>query len=232
MAKISSLLAKLGLVYEQPDETAAVPAEAGPASAGGPEAGEAVRNLPEVALDTTAIGGAPQGDELDVDKVYASAGIKPPAHGFTVYRLMEMLEGEEFRGLDEGTRARVITGMLKRLPAGPVEVEEIVRDAAMRDRALDAFEAFMADRVAKREEEAGEHNRELQREIDELSRKNSGLIAANLAKVAEEKAGFERWRARKRVEEGRIFAAVAPFVEHNPITREGPPDTPPAPGRG
>lgn len=227
MVKVTSLLEKMGLVYRSQDqpvapvggEPAAVPA-APPADVRAGVPPQAPPPEPEVTLDEAALGQAPAGEDWALEQVFSSAGIQPPAHGFTVYRLIEMLEGEEFRDLDAPTRAKVIAGVLKRLPTGAVEVEDIVRDAAARDRALDAFERFLADRVVRQEREAEERNAALQQQIDELTIANTQLMDANRAAVAQEQARLERWRARKREEEDRLFTAVALFVEHNPVTRD------------
>ncbi|HPC84715.1 MAG TPA: hypothetical protein P5234_15625 [Thermoanaerobaculaceae bacterium] len=233
MVKVTSLLEKMGLVYgrqERPEVSAAgeEPAMGPPAvrDAGAGAPPQAAPPEPDVKLDESALGQAPASDDWTLEQIYASAGVQPPAHGFTVYRLIEMLEGEEFRDLDGPTRARVIAGVLKRLPAGAVEVEDIVRDAAARDRALDAFERFLSERVVRLERETAEKNAALQQQIDELTIANTQLMEANRAAVAQERARLDRWRARKREEEERLFAAVAPFVERNPVTR----DEPPGPG--
>jgi DNA-binding transcriptional MerR regulator len=227
MAKIVKLLEKMGLVYsregqQEPTpaaETSAsepAPADVGPRPGGPPT--QLTPPAPPVKLDVAALEQQPSGEDYALEQIYTSAGIVAPEHGFTVDRLIEMLEAEEFRGMDAPTRARVITGMLKRLPTGAVEVDDIVRDAEARDRALDAFEGFLADRLARHAAEIEEKNRALQQEIDELTVANTEKMDANRASLDGEKARFERWRARKRAEEERLFAAVQPFVERNPVT--------------
>ncbi len=218
MGKVIGLLEKLGLV------TTGTPADevADGSSAAPSQATESAS--PPVQLDTAALEQQPAGEEFALDQVYASAGIKPPSHGFTVYRLIEMLDAEEFRGMDAATRARVIAGMLRRLPTGAVEVDDIVRDAAARDRALDAFERFLADRVTRQMQDADEKNRVLQAQIEELTRANTALMETNRAAAEAERVRLERWRTRKRAEEDKLFDAVQPFVEHNPITRDAAPD--------
>ena len=227
MSKIIGLLEKMGLVTSGGGSESVNGAAEGHPAATARGAADTARGLspstapiPPTKLDVAALERQPGDQDYALEQVYASAGITPPAHGFTVYRLMDMLEGEEFRGLDAATRARVITGILRRLPSGAVEMDDIVRDAAARDRALDAFERFLADRVARLEHEADEKNRALQQQIDELTQANTGLMEANRATVELERARLERWRMSKRTEEDRLFAAVQAFVEHNPITRE------------
>ncbi len=238
MVKVIGLLEKLGLIYRDgeadvPTQASELPTTAPQQAASGPAARPVVEGppLPEVEVDATVAEQQAGADDFSLDQVYASARIQEPAHGFTVYRLIEMLEGEELRDLDAPTRARVITGMLKRLPTGAVEVGDIVKDAALRDRALDAFERFLADRQTRRNQEVEEKNRGLQQEIDELTRVNTEQMQANLATLEAERTRFERWRSRKRVEEERLYAAVAPFVEANPITREEPAAAPPEPAK-
>jgi hypothetical protein len=226
MGKVIGLLEKLGLVTTAGTEDVAGdgptsppdPSSSGSAASGASGAPPAA----PVELDVAALERQPAGEEYALEQVYASAGIQPPAHGFTVYRLIEMLEAEEFRGMDAATRARVIAGMLRRLPTGAVEVGDIVRDAAARDRALDAFERFLADRVTRQLQDADEKNRVLQAQIEELTKANTALMEENRAAVEAERARLERWLVRKRAEEDRLFDAVQPFVEHNPISRQAP----------
>ena len=232
MVRVTSLLEKMGLVYGRQEgslgepSTTAVPPPTAEVRAGAPPL--AAPPEPEVRLDEATLSQTPAGEDWAIEQIYASAGIQAPAHGFTVYRLIELLEVEEFRDLDAATRAKVIVGVLKRLPSGAVEVEDIVRDAAARDRALDAFERFLSERVRRQERETEEKNAALQQQIDELTVTNTQLMEANRAAVAQEKARLERWRLRKREEEERLFSAISPFVERNPVTRDEAPSAVPS----
>jgi hypothetical protein len=227
MVRVTSLLEKIGLVYSQQGQR--IPAtEVGPQPVSASEAPAdispgapppAAPPVPEVRLDESMLDLAPAAEDWALEQVYASAGIREPAHGFTVYRLIEMLESSELRDLDPPTRAKVIAGLLKRLPAGAVEIEDIIRDAAARDRALDAFEKFLAERVARQQREVEEKNRALQQEIDELTITNMGLQEENRAELERERAKLDRWRERKQAEEQRLFDAVAPFASDNPVSK-------------
>ena len=44
---------------------------------------------------------------------------------------------------------------------------------------------------------------------------------ANRSRVREERERLEQWCERKRSEENRLYGAVQPFVEANPVTRSG-----------
>jgi hypothetical protein len=235
MAKVLSMLENMGLfhtgnqVSEPVEETVPEPvaaAEVTGISPGTPPKPRPVVSLPEVSISIDdSVDEAPE--EYPFDQVYASAGVADPEHGFTVFKLIEMMEADELRDLDSATRAKVIAGMLRRLPSGEVAIDDIVRDAALRDRALDAFETFLADKAAASVLQLDEKSRELQEEIDELTRRNTELIEANQAAIEAERQRLESWRKRKQREESRLYSAVAPFVEANPVTRSSRDDTPP-----
>jgi hypothetical protein len=236
MAKIMNLLVKMGLVYgsatEAPAGPGTQPHDASPAAGGSSEAAPAsapppAEPVPEVHLDTASLQLDPADNEYPLEQVYASAGISDPPHGINVYRLIEMLEAEEFRGMDVTTRAKVVAGVLRRLPTGAVEVGDVVRDAALRDRALDAFESFLANRVVAQEREVEEKNRVLQQEIDEVTRRNTELMEANRAGAEKQRSRLAGWRQRKQAEEERLYTAIEPFVEQNPVTRSAAPAPPP-----
>jgi hypothetical protein len=235
MAKVIGLLARMGLVYADkpaaPEPAIAepeLPAEEPGVRLAPPPPGSAPGAPPYAAASVgpprldPALAAAVQnaaGDDYPFDQIYSSAGIRDPEHGFTVYKLIEMMEADELRGLDDATRAKVLGGMLRRLPSGPVSLDDIVRDAVRRDQALDAFERFLADRVARVGQELEEKNGALQAEIDDLVRRNTEQMEANRAKIEAERQRFERWQRRKQAEEDRLFTAVQPFAASNPVTR-------------
>lgn len=228
MAKVLQMLEKMGIVETvggSPEPVAPpaaeVPIETMPAAE--PPRPEH-RTIPAVTFDETIADAESNPEDYPLSKIYASAGIEAPAHGFTVDKLIEMMDAEEFAALDPPVKAQVITGLLRRLPTGAVDIDDIVDDAARRDRALDAFEAFLSDRVQRTADEVTASNAELQLEIDELSRRNAELMEANRQRLRDEEDRLERWLEKKREEEQRLFEAVQPFVEANPVTREEPAD--------
>lgn len=225
MARVLRMLEKLGLVRGVSDESAAPAAPA--AAPVAPTEASAGASQPVVIKVSVAHFGEVEeqsaGPEaFAFDQIYAKAGVVEPEHGFTVYKLIELLEADELRGLDPATRAGVIGGMLRRLPGGPVSVDDIVSDAAQRDQALDAFETFLAARLEGAENKAAEGNQALQDEIDRITAANREAMETNRARVAGERERFESWRARKQAEERRLFEAVQPFVERNPVDIDDP----------
>ena len=221
MVKVLNMLEKLGFV-QRTDEAREIAAEinrpAAPAEPPPPE----IRTVPSVEFDQKVAAntaGAEKPEDFPFSKIYESAGVSDPEHGFTVFALIEMMEAAEFEALDDATRANVIRGLLRSLPSGAVELQDIIEDAARRDQALDAFERFLAGRVDQLAQELDLENEALQLEIDELTIKNSALIDKNRERVDEEKNRLDGWQQRKRREEERLFEAVRPFATDNPVTR-------------
>jgi hypothetical protein len=120
--------------------------------------------------------------------------------------------------LDAKAKAAALGGFLKMNPGGPVPLSDVIQDAVRRDQALDRFEEFLRGKLSTREAEAERQNAALQAEIDELSRKNRETMEANRRALEAERANLESWRVQKQAEEHRLFEAIAPFVDQNPIT--------------
>lgn len=160
-----------------------------------------------------------EGDEIpDFGAIYKAAGVAEPAHGYTAYKVLEIFSSPGFAVLDTRAKAAALSGFLQMNPTGPVPVTDIVADAVQRDQALDKFEGFLKSKLAARSEEIDKENAALQAEIDEISRRNREKMEANRAALEMEQARLSRWQIMKRVEERKLFEAVNPFVESNPIS--------------
>ena len=176
-----------------------------------------------------AASGEPEGggaSEIpDFAAVYRAAGIEVPAHGYSAFKILEILESPDLAPLDAKAKAAALGGFLKMNPGGPVPLSDVIQDAVRRDQALDRFEEFLRGKLTTREAEAERQNAALQAEIDELSRKNRETMEANRRALEAERAGLDSWRVQKQAEEHRLFEAIAPFVDQNPITT-GPAQSP------
>ncbi len=152
--------------------------------------------------------------ELSV--VYDSAKIAPPAHGYTVLKVAEMLHSEHIRALPAEVRRKSV---LVALDAAGVTVEEIVEDAVRRDRALDTYERVLQQHVDKLVEATAAENRALEDEVATRAAALRAQIDENTRKVVAEQADLQAWRQRKQHEEALIAEAVGHFVSENPVTR-------------
>ena len=180
-------------------------------------------------------GGAPVGEIAGMDipdfaAVYKAAGIQDPAHGYTANKVLEILSSSDFANLDSRAKAAALAGFLRMNPTGPVPIGDVVQDAVRRDQALDRFEDFLRTKLKARTEEMEKENARLQAEIDDLVRRNRETMDKNRRALEEEEARFAQWQLTKKTEERRLFEAVSPFVETNPITTGGAASSPaPAP---
>jgi hypothetical protein len=154
----------------------------------------------------------------DFAAVYKSAGIVDPPHGFTALKVLQILLSPDLANLDSRAKASALSGFLKMNPAGPVPIADIVQDAVRRDQALDRFEGFLRNKLKSRTEQLEHENARLQAEIDDLARRNREKMDANRHALESEEAKLGQWQVAKRAEERRLFDAVAPFVEANPVT--------------
>lgn len=178
-----------------------------------------IPETPEIDEKKLAAVSPPEGDEIpDFMAIYKAAGVNEPAHGYTAYKVLEIFSSPGFNVLDTRAKAAALSGFLQMNPTGPVPVTDIVADAVQRDQALDKFEGFLKSKLASRSGEIDKENAALQAEIDEITRRNREKMDANRAALEMEQARLSRWQIMKRVEERKLFEAVNPFVESNPIS--------------
>jgi Skp family chaperone for outer membrane proteins len=171
--------------------------------------------IDEAALPPSASKG---GDIPDFDAIYKAAGVKDPAHGYSAYKVLEIFSSPEFAALDLKAKAAALAGFLKMNPSGPVPIAHVIQDAVARDQALDGFEEFLRKKLQAREDEINRENAKLQAEIDEITRRHKEKMEANQRTLEGEMERLASWQARKRIEERKLFDAVAPFVEDNPVS--------------
>ncbi len=154
----------------------------------------------------------------DFAGIYTASGVTDPPHGFSAYKVLEMLQSPDFAALEPRSKAAALAGFLKFNPSGPVPIADVIQDAVKRDQALDAFEEFLRKKLDTRRAALEQDSERLQAEIDELSRKNREAMEQNRQALEAEKERFATWQARKRIEERKLHDAVAPFVEQNPVS--------------
>ncbi len=186
---------------------------------GAPTSGAAPARSQPPADPTDARGGALE--IPDFEDIFRAAGIAEPSHGFSAYKVLEILSSPDFEGLEGKAKAAALAGFLKMNPAGPVPLADVIQDAVRRDQALDKFAELLRSKMSARTEEMERENARLQAEIDELDRRNRDLMEANRRALAGEQERLADWMARKRIEERKLFDSVGPFVEANPVSMDG-----------
>lgn len=157
----------------------------------------------------------PVADPASFDQIYAAAEIAAPAHGFTIFKVADMLKSEHIRNLPVEIKK---SSVLLALDAAGVKIQDVIQDAIRRDRALDGFEVVQQRAVEQLEARKTEENKKLQDEADRVLNELRAKIQANNEEVANERERFRTWRLQKQQEEQRIAETVAPFMPDNPIT--------------
>jgi hypothetical protein len=182
-------------------------------------------------LDEQALPKSPADPIPDFEAIYRASGVSDPGHGFSAYKVLEILSSPDFASLDARAKAAALAGFLRMNPSGPVPIADVIQDAVARDQALDRFEEFLRKKLEARREQVAKENAALQAEIDALAQRNQQKMDENRRAVEGEAQRLAEWQARKSIEEQRLFDAVGPFVEQNPVSVGGS-DAPPAPAPG
>jgi hypothetical protein len=232
---LKEVLSKMKIVELDPGETASPAAAVPPVPhmppgkpAGPPSQPRDLRELlgeiPEApAIDERKLAAAAPAeggdDEVpDFPAIYKAAGVVDPPHGYSAYKVLEIFASPGFASLDLRAKAAALTGFLNMTPSGPVPITDVVQDAVRRDQALDKFEEFLRTKLQGRQVEIEKENARLQAEIDELTLRNREKMEQSRQGLAQERAKIERWQTAKRIEERKLYDAVSPFVDGNPIT--------------
>jgi hypothetical protein len=149
------------------------------------------------------------------EDIYHAAEIQPPTHGYTVFKVAEMLKNEHIRDLPPEIKR---SSVLLALEAAGVKLEEVIQDAVRRDKALDAFERVRRKSADELEAKKTEENRQVQAEMERMLAELRAKVQANNEAIAREKETFTSWLKEKQQEEQKIADTIAYFVSANPIS--------------
>ena len=140
------------------------------------------------------------------EQIFATAGVKAAAHGWTVDRLKQLLKTEQFQSKD---RLEAQKAVLSILANEKVAVEEVVKDAVARDQALDAFETFVREKMERRKAararklaEQESRIRTLQEELDRLR-----------SEALEDEEHWRQWQQKKEAAERELAWAVGYLID-------------------
>lgn len=183
---------------------------------------DAARTVAEIAASVPPppVQMKPVADPTSFAEIYEAAEIRPPAHGYTILKVAEMLRSEHIRNMPREVKR---SSILLALEAAGARVEDVIQDAIRRDQALDAFERVQQRAAEQFEADKTRENERLQAELDRLVAEYRARIQANLDAIARERERFFGWRLQKQEEERKIADAVSYFVSENPITTSAPP---------
>jgi hypothetical protein len=156
-------------------------------------------------------------DVADFAAVYQEADITQPAHGYGVEKAAEMLANKRLATMSREVKA---TAIITALEAAGVPIEDVVKDAARRDRALDTFERAKRQELDQLKAQSAARIQKIEEEMQLFLREKNAEIEALKQAVDVADKAFAELQIRKRREEERLFATIAHFVADmdNPVT--------------
>lgn len=166
---------------------------------------------------------SPVNDPSSFAEIYKAAEVPQPSHGYTILKIVDMLQSELIRNLPADVKR---SSILLALEAAGVKIEEVIGDAVRRDRALDTYEKVLQKSLEALETRKTEENRQLEQEMERLVAEYRTRIQKNSDELGKEKERFFGWRLQKQQEEKKIADAVSYFTSENPITTGGSPSVP------
>ncbi len=132
---------------------------------------------------------------LPMEEIYRAAGVLTPRRGYSVAKVVDMLQSEHLRGVStEIKRAAVLVA----LEAAGVTIGQIQQDAKARREALDSYEKDQQKQAEAEWARKAEENKEIEAELERVKAQYMARIARNLDGVAREKAAFDAWQTLKK----------------------------------
>ena len=142
---------------------------------------------------------------LSMEDIYRTAGIVSPRKGYSITKIVEMLNSEHIRGLSKETKRAAI---LMALDAAGVTVEQVQRDARARQGALDAYENEQRKRTEAEWSRKAEEITHIQAELESIKAHYTARISRNMEALARDKARFNNWITTKEQESQSMAEAI------------------------
>ena len=159
---------------------------------------------------TTASAPAPvktvRGDLLSYEDIYHAAGIMNPRSGYSIHKVVEMLNSERLRALSEDIKR---ASVLMALDAAGTPVDDLLKDATRRQQALDAYEAGQRQQLEEFEASKNKENAQIEAEMERVRAHYAERIQNNRDQVAREKEALRNWQMAMQHESQRISEVVS-----------------------
>ena len=203
------------------------PSQARPAPRVGPRVGDLVADEPAPKFTPPAtVAPSEPGAKLadkSFEDIYREAGV--PASQCSVDELAKLLENPMVA--NQPMNIKVVAINLT-LSAKGITAEAPVTDALRRDRALDAYQAMLAERVVTTEERNAGKIQQITKEVEEYLKRKQAEMDALKAEIAAVKTQSVEFAIRREIEEKRMADLIAPFLEGkaNPVTIGNSPEPP------
>jgi hypothetical protein len=149
------------------------------------------------------------------EQIYANAPVKPPRIPYGILKVAGMANSPHLAGLSVDAKR---CSLLMALEAAGVDVEDLLQDAVVRQKALNEYEEQQQRQLRDFEAVKQEENSKIQAELDRLTSQFLSRIQANLDEIAREQDKLRAWQRSKQQEAQRITEAATLCVPQGSAT--------------
>jgi len=161
--------------------------------------------------EVRALAQAPAEMTVPFEQLFATAGIKPPEHGWSVEKLLQLLRDPAYQSM---TREQVQHAVLAALAAQTATAQDVVKDAMARDKAIDAYGRLIFEKRQARRRAQSQKKTELSNQIFALQQQLERLNQEGLL----EDQQWRDWWQRKLDYEKQMAGAVNYLLKDAVIT--------------
>jgi hypothetical protein len=140
------------------------------------------------AVESLAVPGA---DLPSYEDIYHAAGILSPPSGYSIHKVVEMLNSERLRDLSQDVKR---ASVLMALDAAGTSVDDLLQDATRRQQALDSYEAGKKKQMEDFESRKAQESAQIEAEMERIRAHYGERIRHNQDLIAHEKAGLHNWQ--------------------------------------
>ena len=152
-----------------------------------------------------ASGPATHSDLLSYEDIYHAAGIMSPRSGYSIHKVVDMLNSERLRDLSKEARR---ASVLMALDAAGTSADDLLRDATRRQEALSSYETGQRKQLEEFEAQKTRENAEIEAEMERIKAHYAERIQRNQDQVVKEKETLHNWQAAMQCETQRIAEVI------------------------
>ena len=145
------------------------------------------------------------------EQICQGASVQPPRLEYGILKLTEMVNSRYLAGVTpEAKRGALLMAM----EAAGAEIEDVLQDALVRQRALQEYQEKQQERLSVFEAAKLDENSAIQAELDRITSQYMARIQANVDDIARRQDEFRDWQRRKEQECNRMSETAAFLVPH------------------
>jgi hypothetical protein len=148
-------------------------------------------------------------------EIYRNGQVTLDETSYNILKVADMINSSHLSGLSVEAKQG---SLLMAFEAAGVEVETLLHDAMLRQRALGDYEEQQRAAIKDFEESKTKENTEIQAELERITAEYMGRIQSNHDDVARLQDQFDTWQRNKQKESQRIAEAAAMCVRNGVST--------------